>query len=86
MLQLKYDNGSSRIATIKSSSLSETWKLIPGMGLLAENFYFGNFRQLLNDIAKNELILIYDGAFVERVRNKFTEKIHWDLNPIPSEY
>ena len=56
------------------------------MGLLAENFYFGNFRQLLNDIAKNELILIYDGVFVERVRNKFTEKIHWDLNPRPSEY
>ena len=59
MLQLNYNNGSTGIATIESSSLS-----VPGVdagkqhavrvyGL--KNFHFVNFRHLLNDI---ELILI----------------------------
>ena len=39
---------------------SETWTLetTPSTDLRAENFHFGNFRQLLNDIANVELVLI----------------------------
>ena len=63
MLQLKYNNGSTGIAIVESSSLSVMrlgWlKIMPGTaGLWAENFHFGNFSQPLNDIVNIELILM----------------------------
>ena len=57
MVQLKYNNGSTGIATKKVWDV-DTGKqhLVQVYGL--EDFHFENFRQLLNDIANIELLLI----------------------------
>ena len=63
MLQLKYNNGSTGIATIESSSLSVLGvdagnNTQYGSTSRLKKFPFGNFKLLLTDIANIEVILI----------------------------